>query len=614
VEATVSAPNDAERHASSRAADLLERLLTEAGLTVHRLTDDAVIRGGLRDKVALLAYNPALPQEERDRLSTFLKAGGKLIVFYSGDPALSAMLGFKLGPLQMSKIEGQWASFAFVRDSPPLLPARVFQNSRLVRPAFPAEDSARVAAWWENADGAVQKTPAWALSDKGAWMSHILQDGDTASRRRLLLGLIGHFDPAALRAAAFVAARRGGSALPYASAEAMLGAIRAKGGATTSLEAARDRLAALYSAGQYADVIEAEDRLAVRLAAACAATARPVAGEFRAVWNSSGLGLYTGPGSWPRTCRLLSRAGFTAVFPFAASAGSAQYPSARLPQRESSLAAGDPMEACCAAAQQAGLAVHAWKICWNLEGAPPELLARLQAAGRLQMSDTGQALNWLCPSRSDNVEWELAGIEELARRYPVQGVQLDYIRYPDKHSCFCRSCRAGFEKSEGVKVKQWPAEVLKGPLAERYARFRAAQITRFVKLARQRLREIRPSAVLSAAVYGWYPGCIASLGQDWGEWVKKDYVAFVCPMNYTADTAEFTRWLRGQLPLATGRAQIIPGIGVTSLSSRLNSLQTIRQIQAARRAGAPGFILYDLNRSLEHDVLPLLTLGATATD
>jgi uncharacterized lipoprotein YddW (UPF0748 family) len=612
VEATLSAPNDAESRASRRCADLLVRHLTDAGITVRRMNDDDLIRRGLQDPVAILAYNPTLPKEEHDRIRAFLEQGGRLIVFYSSDPVLAGLLGFQLGPLQLVKNGSPWASFAFARDRPALLPARLYQTSRLARPAYPAGAGARVLAWWEDADGAVQDLPAWTLSDRGAWMSHILQDGDTATRSRLLLGLAGHFDPAVLRAAAWTAVRRAGVTAPYASMDAMLAAIRKSGGATVSLEKSRGGLSALYEAGRYLDVIQEEARLADRLAAACAATVPPKAGEFRAVWNSSGLGLYADSGSWSRTLRTLSRRGFTAVFPYAASAGSAQYPGGRLPQTDAAKAAGDPLAACCAAAQEEGLAVHAWKICWNLQGAPPELIARLKKAGRLQVSDTGETVNWLCPSRADNVEWELAGIAEIARAYPVQGIQLDYIRYPDRHSCFCKSCRAGFEKGLGAKVARWPADVLKAPLADRYLRWRAGQITRFVRLAKQRLKEVRPSAALSAAVYGWYPGCATSLGQDWGDWVKREYVAFVCPMNYTASTTEFSGWLRNQMPLATGRAQIVPGIGVTSISSRLNGLQTLDQILAARRAGAPGFILYDLNRSLEHDVLPLLSLGATS--
>lgn len=590
VQATRSAPNDAERRISARSAELLARELAAVGLTVRRATDDDVIRDGLRDSVALLAYNPAPPPEEARRLDEFVNAGGHLLVFYSQDPALAALLGFTLGPSRLAPPDAPWSAFTFASSRPALVPGRIDQTSRILRPAYPAGAGASVLAWWDNPDGSAPSLPAWCGSDRGAWMSHVLQDGESRSRRRLLLGLIAHFDPLALRTAAWQATMR----------------------AADAPEKTRAKLARLYRAGDYTGVIEAEEKRTTQLATAYARTIPSADGEFRAVWNHSGLGLYTGPDSWDRTAALLADCGMNAVFPFVARAGVALYPSARLPQSDAGKAAGDPLAACCEAAEKYGLAVHAWKICWNLEGSAPALLEKFRKARRLQVSDTGATLDWLCPSRAENVEWELAAIEELARRYPIQGVHLDYIRFPDKHACFCLACKTAFEADEEIKVAAWPKGVLTPPLAARYARWRAGQISRFVRLASRRLREARPGAELSAAVYGWYPGCADSLGQDWGEWLKRGDVAFVCPMNYTENISEFTGWLKAQRPYTANGARLVPGIGVTSSTSRLSGRKTLDQIQAARASGAAGFILFDLNRTLELDVLPLLRLGATA--
>ena len=338
----------------------------------------------------------------------------------------------------------------------------------------------------------------------------------------------------------------------------------------------------------------------------------PAAGEFRAVWNHSGLGLVPGTNGWAQTARRLAEHGFHAVFPQAAWAGAVLYPGGRLPQSEAGRAAGDPLGACCQAAREAGLAVHAWKICWSLGPAPAAAVERLRAAGRLQVNAVGETLPWLCPSQRENVESELAVVAEIASRYPVQGIHLDYIRFADKQTCCCPVCRAGFERARGVRVARWPEEALQGPLAASFRRWRAGQIARFVRLARARLRAVRPDAALSAAVYGWYPGCIDSLGQDWVGWLARGDLDFVCPMNYTADTAQFAGWLAGQLPRVGDRSRLIPGIGVTANESRLNGLQALDQILAARQAGAAGFILFDLTDALDRELLPLLRLGAAA--
>jgi hypothetical protein len=82
-------------------------------------------------------------------------------------------------------------------------------------------------------------------------------------------------------------------------------------------------------------------------------------------------------------------------------------------------------------------------------------------------------------------------------------------------------------------------------------------------------------------------------------------------MNYTEDLAKFTAWTREQTALPAGGARILPGIGATAAESHLDAVGVLNQISAARAAGAGGFVLFDLNRTLADDVLPFLSLSAT---
>ena len=45
---------------------------------------------------------------------------------------------------------------------------------------------------------------------------------------------------------------------------------------------------------------------------------------------------------------------------------------------------------------------------------------------------------------------------EVARKYPVDGLHFDYIRYPGRDKCYCDGCRERFEAEiaryeEGMK-------------------------------------------------------------------------------------------------------------------------------------------------------------------
>jgi len=83
-------------------------------------------------------------------------------------------------------------------------------------------------------------------------------------------------------------------------------------------------------------------------------------------------------------------------------------------------------------------------------------------------------------------------------------------------------------------------------------------------------------------------------------------------MNYTAELGKFASYVQSQVSLPAGKGRIWSGIGVTATESQLDPAQVIDQVTVARQAGASGFVLFDLNRTLERDVMPVLRLGATS--
>ena len=352
--------------------------------------------------------------------------------------------------------------------------------------------------------------------------------------------------------------------------------------------------------------------------------------EGRAVWNHSGLGAY--PGDWERSAKELADAGVNMLIPNMAWAGVAHYPSAFLPPSETFTRYGDQVEQCVQAARQHGLEVHIWKITWNLEDAPKEFIEKMRAAGRTQVSATGEPLNWLCPSHPENVKLELNVLLEIVENYDVDGVQLDYIRYPGAHACYCEECRKRFALATQTEIDDWPASVLpKGIsvgetsrsrqvgeisrsrfLRNAYTEWRVQQITRLVRLLHKRARELKPDIKISAAVFGGYPACVTSIGQDWVAWAKAGYLDFVCPMNYTEDTTYFTNLLENQLALLPKGFTIYPGIGATATNSLLTADAVIGQIYLARLLGASGWTIFDYSVDISDTVLPAIRMGIGA--
>jgi uncharacterized lipoprotein YddW (UPF0748 family) len=367
-----------------------------------------------------------------------------------------------------------------------------------------------------------------------------------------------------------------------------------------------------YRTGQYERVITTARLLDTAVMEAYARTAFPRPGEFRGVWNHSGTGLY--PGNWDATFRVLSDSGISAIFPHVQRPWSAHYASRLLPPSSVVSTLGDQLAACLPAARRHNIEVHAWVICWAMEGAPASLLASYRREGRLQVSSKGEPIDWLCPSDPRNRSFQMACIRDLATRYPVAGIHLDYIRFPTKDSCYCPGCRQRFARASGLTINRWPADVQSGPRMESFRRWRRDLITQWVADVRQDLTRVAPAMKLSAAVYPGYPGCRDSIAQDWGEWARRDLVDFVCPMNYSEKTGKFAEWCINQAAFPGVRQKLLPGIGVTANESRLNAADVIDQITALRQKSLPGFVLFDANRTLEKDILPYLSMGSTKSN
>lgn len=340
-------------------------------------------------------------------------------------------------------------------------------------------------------------------------------------------------------------------------------------------------------------------RLAVVIAAALAAFAsfaiEPKAGEIRGVWDHFGRGLYEG--DWPRTIAKLKAAGITDVYVNIAGPGFAHYASNVLPRSKLFGRSGDQLAACISAAHGSGIRVHAWVMCFSAGRAPEALRTEYAARGWCLKSAQGSDSYLLDPSNPEVRETVLSAISEIAIRYAVSGIHLDYVRWRDFPST--RNTPAAMARF----AKERPgAEESDADLFD----WRARVIGSFVAEARRRTLAARPGATITAAVYGKYPSCVDAVGQDWLSWLETGVVDYVLPMDYTESFERFAEWTGEQARTRRQAMRTIAGIGVTASESKLDAAAVVRQIGITRDVGLAGFALFDLDETLEKEILPAL--------
>jgi len=303
---------------------------------------------------------------------------------------------------------------------------------------------------------------------------------------------------------------------------------------------------------------------------------------------------------------------------------------ARATQLSRQHAAFDPLQTVLTAAHAAGLRVHAWvnvglvASAADLPSEPthvvyrhpewlmvPRALARqmtlLDPRSRLYVDKLarwvrGQSTEveglYLSPIPAGAVDYAVEIISDLTARYAIDGVHLDYARYPNDDFDYSREALAAFAAeviptlpaADEVRLRRLASAQ---PLAyvdafpDRWRDYRRERLTALVRRLGDAVRTRRPDALVTAAVHPDASDAATRRLQDWRAWLADGSVDVVCPMAYAADVPAFTALLASALAGA-GERPLWAGIG----AYRLTSKQTIESILAARRAGADGIVLF----------------------
>jgi uncharacterized lipoprotein YddW (UPF0748 family) len=601
-------------------------LLRKMGLQYTVIDDADVIRGGLdRASLAIFPYNPDMPPAEIEAVARFVSGGGRIMLFYCLPEKLATALGIADGGWMGKQYPGQ---FAFARFDGKVLegaPESIQQDSWNVCRPRPLGSRSQIAGQWVNARGEPSGIPAATISPAGLYMGHVLTGGDDVAKQRFLLATIAALLPQWRPQLARTALHRAQQEAGFADTVQMRRFVdsqrrhlpgnrasnvdRLLNEAQELFRAADDRLSA-DPQGSFGSTLASADKAHQLLQEALYLSFPSWRPDFRGVWCHSALGV---PGwSWDQTIGHLKNNGFNAIVVNMVLAGSAFYPSAVLPPADDVRTRGDQLAECLAACRKHGVELHVWKTCFNLQGARKEFVDRMRREGRLQADRAGREVPWLSPSHPANFQLERDAMLEVVRRYAVDGIHFDYIRYPDSQADYSRDAQQRFEQAAGVRVKRWPDDVVSGPHAAAFGEWRRAQITRLVREVSTEARKIRPGTKVSAAVFPDYKSCRESVAQDWAAWVQSGYLDFVCPMNYTASDAEFAGLLKDQLRLVGSKARLYPGVGVTATQSNLSPVQTAQKLMIARQLGANGFVLFNYGLSLANQHVPALRKGMLA--
>ena len=568
--------------------------------------------------VVVLPYNPYMPERVMEELIQYVRHGGKLLAFYSVPEKLRPVLEIQGGQHLKAAYPGNFAAIRFQGGLLPGAPTVVNQQSWNINAFQPVAGATRVLAEWLDDKGQPTGYPAVLRSSNCIVMTHILLSDEAGKNRRMLLAMVGALAPEVWRKAAEADIAHigmiGGFETYDQAFDRIMQMSHQEARVTNDMASAaafRQSALRLVSQQKFVEAMDQSGAARQKVKEAYCLAQRPLPGEFRAFWCHSAFGV--AGMSWDEAAGRLSDNGFTAVFPNMLWGGVGFYSSKVLPVERQVAARGDQISQCLEACRKHGLQIHVWKVNWNLgSAAPKEFVDRLRREHRLQESSGGKEQPWLCPSHPGNQKLEIDSLLEIVRNYDVDGVHFDYIRYPDGDHCFCAGCKERFEQATGLKLSNWPQDVLgEGTLRQQWLEWRRGNITAVVKAVSAGARAIKPKIKLSAAVFPNWASDRDGIGQDWKLWCDQGYLDFVCPMDYTPSDASFDNMVTRQVQWA-GRTPCYPGIGVSASSSHFGVDRVIEQIDITRRHKTGGFIIFNYGVPESQELLPLLGLGITS--
>lgn len=614
VEPTRPFATEAVQSQARMACQRVKRLLSLSGIPYRTVADDSLSLGALEGaKVALLPFN-LLSEQEATALTAFVKGGGRLLAFYPQAPSrLFGLLGVTSGGSKQPEFVGQFRRIVLAWPEVPELPSAIEQNSGRALFLTPLEGT-RVLGWWSG--GGKRTWPAITLNEAGILVGHFLTGEDLRQKEIFLREALGYLDSAVWGQAA--GARRSAA---RERLEALRQQWRARAG-LPDLKPRRTRVEEFFAQAHQLleSVPEAPPSDAYHGRKAWQTTAEishvldqlesamtPCPrGELRGFW----IHTYR-PTDWESVMACAKAGGLNAAFVRVGRGGNTIYPNEFLPRDPwAEEAGGDELERAIAAAHRHGLAFHAWRVVYHMGSAPETYRQRLAEEDRLVRDPNGVQSLWANPGDPRNQDLEYRVMMDLVSRYDIDGLHLDYIRYPDEpHTRFDYGpvSRREFEQATGVRVKEWPNDVIEGPLRARYEEWQRENISRLVERVYRGAKKQKPNVQVSAAVWRNYPWCRDGVRQDWPQWVRSGWLDFVVPMNYVLSAEAQAEAVRQQR-LAIGDARpLIAGIGTWQLPT---SLDVLRQVCSAREAGAKGFVLFSFNDSQFAQHLEVLAAGA----
>jgi hypothetical protein len=262
-------------------------------------------------------------------------------------------------------------------------------------------------------------------------------------------------------------------------------------------------------------------------------------------------------------------------------------------------------------AHRYGIEVHAWVehffVGKELVEKHPEWSIRSRKGDNFE-SVEGNKFYWLNPALPEARDFVADIYREMAQKYDIDGLHLDYTRYPEAGDYtndfgYDDYTRERFQEQYGADpIRLYPGD----DLWPAWVDFKVNIINTFVYRIVDELKALRPDAKISAAVWADFPMAPEYKNQKASDWIDRNLIDHVLPMSYTFGVDPVLADTREALAIAKNNAYAAIGLGPYM---RIDKRTLALQVDGARRLGAAGSAMFEYLGFFNNHYDRLLKLG-----
>jgi len=193
-------------------------------------------------------------------------------------------------------------------------------------------------------------------------------------------------------------------------------------------------------------------------------------------------------------------------------------------------------------------------------------------------------------------EYEISLMLEVVKKYDVDWVHLDYIRYPceptEPFFSFDAESLRLFKEDTGIDMAALKARDTGNPYWNAWLRWNTDRVTVFVRELKAALKATGRKVKISAAVFPDAPNARVMIGQDWAAWGREGLVDMLNPMIYTNDAGIYEACAREAVAARKGQTLVCPGIGIGTSHNQNTPEGMIDQMRISKALKADGVIYF----------------------